>query len=507
MNRYFRLNFIVVAVLALLISISGACQDRLVQCPTQKSNCNTLLIVREYCPLTCGLCSSNPCVATNGGCDQICTWTGDVAICSCEAGFRLGTDNRTCEDINECEESTNSCFLGLPAYCVNTVGSSTCQAYSCDEPGTMNYYRSGQCCQLTNSTCGITPTIQQSLDEVSLILTSERVYGGMRAAASAWPWMAEILFRGAAHCGATLISNRWMLSAAHCFSENSYRYMVVYLGTIRSSRLTSVDTSRRIQRRISEVIIHEQFDVYESDIALIRLDEPVPLDTEIIQPICLPCGETPEEKTKCWATGFGRTESTGFNPSDVLLEVDLPIVSTDMCAQSYKDYQHIDSETMMCAGYPEGQKDACTGDSGGPLACQRKDSCEWYLAGITSFGKGCAQAGFYGVYVNVVNFEPWIRENMGDDAGGLCRKIYNPCRGLSNTGRNCYKKLHMCATYSHFAEINCSLACCQLKNGEIPDCEDKPEVANVCKTYVKECNNPVLRSFMWRNCRKTCRYC
>jgi len=62
------------------------------------------------------------------------------------------------------------------------------------------------------------------------------------------------------------------------------------------------------------------------------------------------------------------------------------------------------------------------GDSGGPLACQRSDSCDWYLAGITSFGKGCGLAGYYGVYTNVLNYDVWIRRNLGVEASKLCTR-------------------------------------------------------------------------------------
>jgi len=53
------------------------------------------------------------------------------------------------------------------------------------------------------------------------------------------------------------------------------------------------------------------------------------------------------------------------------------------------------------------------GDSGGPLLCQRRSSCDWYIAGITSFGKGCASPGVYGAWTNVEFFESWVSEQTG----------------------------------------------------------------------------------------------
>ena len=71
---------------------------------------------------------------------------------------------------------------------------------------------------------------------------------------------------------------------------------------------------------------------------------------------------------------------------------------------------------MLCAGYEEGGKDTCKGDSGGPLVCQRCSTCNFYLAGIVSFGEECAKAGgFYGRYTKVSAHESWIREYIDND--------------------------------------------------------------------------------------------
>ena len=61
------------------------------------------------------------------------------------------------------------------------------------------------------------------------------------------------------------------------------------------------------------------------------------------------------------------------------------------------------------------------GDAGGPLVCQRKDSCSWYVAGITSFGRGCGRAGFFGVYANLFHYEKWIRSVLVNESSELCK--------------------------------------------------------------------------------------
>ncbi|CAK8694597.1 unnamed protein product [Clavelina lepadiformis] len=519
MNRYDMLLAAGVLIVTVISSpTADACGDLLAACPRYAGFCKTST-VESYCMKTCGLCSvdttfrniANQCLINNGGCNHLCTWTGQEAVCSCLPGFRLEINGKTCLDIDECQEAPNPCSAELPAYCVNTIGSYSCEAYKCSEPGTMNYYRSGECCQVKNSTCGITATIRKQLESMSALPAhgvAQRIFGGSFSSLSSWPWMAQILLRGNSHCGATLIANRWLISAAHCFSDPFYdtTMMTVYLGHVRSAHLNEVDTSVRVQRRIARVFVHHEYDVHQNDIALIELNQTVEFN-DAISPICLPCGEVPQEGDKCWATGFGRTERSGRNAAPALKEVDVPIAPFDECRENYKTIEDLHPNRMLCAGYKAGGKDACVGDSGGPLACQRKDSCEWYLSGVTSFGRNCGEAKFYGVYTNVVNYEAWIRQTMGEDSENLCQKIYNPCSAYTNNDGDCYFKLDRCSKYPVYMKQNCKLACCQLENHEISDCVDNPDTVGVCDLNKRECNNPVVKSFMTTNCKKTCGFC
>uniref|UniRef100_H2YJT8 Peptidase S1 domain-containing protein n=1 Tax=Ciona savignyi TaxID=51511 RepID=H2YJT8_CIOSA len=449
----------------------------------------------------------DPCTLTNGGCDHLCNWTAGVATCSCHIGFRLQADNKTCEDINECTDGPNPCFLALPAYCVNNIGSFSCQPYVCNATGTMNYYRSGTCCKIRNGSCGTTGSIRSKFEQTQLSPTSRRVLGGVSSALSAWPWMAQITYRGLPHCGATLISDRWLVCAAHCFRSVSYAGLVVHLGIIRSAHLTGLDTSRRIRRNIGRVISHPNFtSAYMNDIALIQLSHPVVFN-DIINPICLPCGETPNPGTKCWVTGFGRTESSGYDSSRTLREVDVPVVNTTRCVEAYRGVHHVDGERMVCAGYEEGRKDACNGDSGGPLACQREDSCDWYISGVTSFGRGCGLPGYFGVYTNVVHYEGWIREQLGNDSNGLCPRRYNVCKKLVDLRDNCQSMLDHCDNFPQYMGVNCARSCCQLKHGEIKNCANAPDSEEACELYAAHCTNPAVSSFMRQKCRRTCGFC
>ena len=108
-----------------------------------------------------------------------------------------------------------------------------------------------------------------------------------------------------------------------------------------------------------------------------------------VQPICLPdstvCLPT---GTKCAATGWGVTDKFATQIPDELNEVGVKIIEKDICENIHSDYKNQLSPEMVCAGYKEGGKDACLGDSGGPLACQTGPNGPWMLYGITSWGIG-----------------------------------------------------------------------------------------------------------------------
>ena len=92
------------------------------------------------------------------------------------------------------------------------------------------------------------------------------------------------------------------------------------------------------------------------------------------------------------------------------MQAAVPLVSKQRCVIAYPGY--ID-DSMLCAGQDEGGIDACQGDSGGPLVCEFNGT--WYLEGATSWGYGCAEPKFYGVYAKVRNFKSWLSSNMHTD--------------------------------------------------------------------------------------------
>ncbi|KAA0196082.1 hypothetical protein HAZT_HAZT010158 [Hyalella azteca] len=154
-------------------------------------------------------------------------------------------------------------------------------------------------------------------------------------------------------------------------------------------------------RDIIKIILHEKYDPFtvENDISLLKVAAPLVFN-DYVQPAKLP--ELHQEfEGNAIVSGWGRMSEWGNLPS-VLQKVTVPIVSDEDCKKDYGELALV-KDSMMCAG--EEGKDSCQGDSGGPM------TCDGYLCGVVSWGRGCAEAGYPGVYTQVSYFVDWIKAN------------------------------------------------------------------------------------------------
>ncbi|MEM7259333.1 MAG: serine protease, partial [Pseudomonadota bacterium] len=235
-----------------------------------------------------------------------------------------------------------------------------------------------------------------------------RIVGGTEVTDFRYPWMASVYFRSSGTlflpgCGGSLISDRWILSAAHCFvdRETGVRQSVDDIAVLLGALNLSSDDGLFI--RASQLVVHPDYDpqTFRNDIALIELVSSVDL-----QPITLPTPANPVPQAGELATvaGWGRT-SEGGSSSSQLLEVDLPIVTHNSCLAFYAN--SLNQNAMVCAGGArDGGQDACQGDSGGPLFVPRGN--QNVQAGVVSFGVGCARPGIPGVYTRLSSYFNWI---------------------------------------------------------------------------------------------------
>uniref|UniRef100_A0A8C4RPT4 Transmembrane serine protease 15 n=1 Tax=Erpetoichthys calabaricus TaxID=27687 RepID=A0A8C4RPT4_ERPCA len=226
-----------------------------------------------------------------------------------------------------------------------------------------------------------------------------RIVGGNNAKEGAWPWVVSLYFNGKHICGASLLNNRWLVTAAHCvygrsFDQSKWKAVI---GLHTQLNLTYPQT---VICQIDNIFMNPHYNkrTKDSDIALIHLESSVHF-SDYIQPICLPeKNQQFKPGTKCFIAGWGSV-------ANILQEASVPIIANDVCQQRMPEYNI--TQRMMCGGYDDGGIDTCQGDSGGPLMCQ--EDKQWILAGVTSFGYGCAQPFRPGVYVRVTEFLDWIQ--------------------------------------------------------------------------------------------------
>eukprot|EP00546_Thalassionema_frauenfeldii_P018278 CAMPEP_0178895390 /NCGR_PEP_ID=MMETSP0786-20121207/561_1 /TAXON_ID=186022 /ORGANISM="Thalassionema frauenfeldii, Strain CCMP 1798" /LENGTH=344 /DNA_ID=CAMNT_0020565617 /DNA_START=127 /DNA_END=1161 /DNA_ORIENTATION=+ len=243
-----------------------------------------------------------------------------------------------------------------------------------------------------------TARLEGSKDRHRHELWQERIVGGSAASRNEYPY-----FVSWGGCGASLIAPDVILSAAHCNGISSDNVIV---GAYQ--RWWGQASGSAERRKITERRAHPQYSSYtlNNDFLVMKLDKPI----TTLEPVKLnDKAEVPEEEAALTVIGFGSVFQGGWGPR-LLQEVDVLHVPHDQCNAEYDG--DIYEDVMLCAGVEGGGKDSCQGDSGGPIV--EKTSEGHVQVGVVSWGRGCAQPGYSGVYSRISGAKEWINEMICD---------------------------------------------------------------------------------------------
>ncbi|XP_038225529.1 ovochymase-1 isoform X1 [Dermochelys coriacea] len=272
--------------------------------------------------------------------------------------------------------------------------------------------------------CGVRPIDLENQKSFLLLGFFSRIVGGRNSVAGGQPWQVSLKLGRFHFCGGSLIQEDVVVTAAHCVFTLEQKLVKNLIVTVGEHNLRKADEQEQ-NIPVSQVIVHPDFNRFgymHSDIALLYLKYRVKYGHRV-QPICLPHKDDKfEAGTLCVASGWGRVSEAG-ELSNVLQEVELPIIDRGTCSALLKQMNLPPvASSMLCAGFPDGGKDACKGDSGGPLVCRRASGI-WTLAGVTSWGVGCARGwdvleksikerGSPGIFSNVAELMDFITQNV-----------------------------------------------------------------------------------------------
>ncbi|XP_061614258.1 suppressor of tumorigenicity 14 protein homolog isoform X2 [Phyllopteryx taeniolatus] len=338
----------------------------------------------------CGVCADS---GEDSGCRSKCYHTCAKKVCVPKSSVCDGVVD--CADRSDEVNCTRAHLKGCPS-----------SSYKCGN---------GKCVSKLNPECDGLKDCQDGSDELRCgcgvrARKRPRIVGGADASPGSWPWQVSLQMERYGHvCGATLLAARWLVSAAHCFQDSDAikysdpRAWRAYIGMrlMAAGKNAAAAASRPLRR----IVPHPAYERLTSDydIALVELGAPV-FFNELVQPVCVPApSHAFAIGTSCYVTGWGVLTEDGELASR-LQEASVRIINRNTCNELYDDAV---TPRMLCAGNLQGGVDACQGDSGGPLVCQEHGR-RWFLAGIVSWGEGCARQNRPGVYTQVVKFAEWI---------------------------------------------------------------------------------------------------
>ncbi|CAH0668671.1 unnamed protein product [Spodoptera exigua] len=228
---------------------------------------------------------------------------------------------------------------------------------------------------------------------------SGQIIGGRPTSVQRHPYQVSMVLNGNSFCGGFIISQDYVLTAAHCVQNTSPTAIRLRVGSTRR------DSGGRIVR-VANVTVHPQYGrpQFDNDIAALRLARPLSFNANI-RAIRLPQPRQPVPLVRLTVTGWGLTAVGGRRIPRIMMEANVPVVPHWLCRLSYGQSL---TNNMFCGGhFLIGGVSSCQGDSGGPAVF--RDTA----FGVVSFARGCALPLSPTVFTNIASLRNWITDNTG----------------------------------------------------------------------------------------------
>ncbi|CAH1107306.1 unnamed protein product [Psylliodes chrysocephalus] len=247
---------------------------------------------------------------------------------------------------------------------------------------------------------------------------SLRIVGGEQAKKTEFPWMVSLTKRGGHFCGGAIISEKLVVTAAHCLctglGDDDFFPAKSIKITLGQHDLTDKN-SNAYNVQVKTIIVHHGYvcKVAKDDIALLELEKEVKWSNHVA-PACVAAVKNQNEFDHSHATvagwGWNAEDLAIGRRSDSLQKAKLRMINLDECRQWYREQnKHLDIlDSHLCAGYKNGGIDACWADSGGPLMKKIHNTDQIMVIGVVSTGRGCGRPNLPGIYTRLSDYIPWM---------------------------------------------------------------------------------------------------
>ncbi|NXA84781.1 FA9 factor, partial [Thryothorus ludovicianus] len=349
------------------------------------------------------------CAIKNGGCKHFCSHQPPQrVVCSCAAGYKLHEDGKSCEPTVPfpCGKITAPEAKRKLTRSMNTFEHWNITPEDLDDAHeeAMNSTDSSTDRSMDNSTDSSTAAPPRI---TPMLRTGTRVVGGSDSMKGEVPWQVLLVNSdGLGFCGASIINEKWLVTAAHCLKPGYTHNLTAVAGEHDVHSDDHTEQRRKVVRLLPHPTYDASINEYHNDIALLELEQPLTFNS-YVTPICLGSREFTNALLKQGmgtVSGWGKKFFRG-RKATTLQVVKVPFVDRPTCLKSTSTTI---LQNMFCAGFPTGDKDTCEGDSGGPYTTEIEGT--WFLTGITSWGEECALPGKYGIYTRVSKYVKWIKQ-------------------------------------------------------------------------------------------------